>query len=534
MAQAGVRGLRGATTAAANTPEAIGAATRELVQALLAENGIDPADIASIIFTVTADLNAQFPALAARELGLQQVPLLCAREIDVPGSQPRCIRVLMHVNTTRTQAEMRHVYLGEAKALRPDLPGNGPAGSPPSGKAGAGAGNGAGPVSQESSGDALLEPRPRRAVSAIEPYEPGKPIDAVRRELGLTDVVKLASNENPLGPSPRAAAAVREAAAQLHLYPDDASVHLRKALGRRLSLPVEQLIVANGSDGIIKLIAETYLEPGDEIVCAEPTFSQYAYAARLMGAREVTVPLRDMRHDLEAMADRIGPRTKAVFVCNPNNPTGTTVTRADFAAFMRRVPRHVLVVLDEAYQEYVDDPDTVAGREWVDDPDHRVLVLRTFSKIYGLAALRVGYAMGPAGVIKELRRVQAPFLVNALAQAAAVAALEDEEHVDNSRAANAAGKRYFYRRLEEMGLRYVPTQANFVLIDVERDSRQVFGKLLEHGVIVRAGAAFGLPTHLRVTIGTQAQNEWFFAALEAVLAQVAAGVQAAGKEDLHR
>lgn len=509
MAETAVRGLRGATVASANTPEAIGAATKELVQALLAENDIDLESIASIIFTVTGDLDAQFPALAARELGLHHVPLLCAREIDVPGSLPRCIRVLMHVNTTKSQKEMRHVYLREARALRPDLQVNGAV-----------------------PGAAPADPQPRPAIALIEPYEPGKPIEEVRRELGLSDIIKLASNENPLGPSPRAVAAVRDALEKLHIYPDGAARALREALSHRLGLPVEQLLVGNGSDGIIKLLAEAYLEPGDEIVCAHPTFSQYAFAARLMGAREVLVPLKDMRHDLEAMAAAIGPRTKAVFICNPNNPTGTTVTEAEFAAFMAKVPRHVLVVLDEAYQEYVENPDTVQGRRWVDDQGHNVLVLRTFSKIYGLAALRVGYCMGPAPVIAALKRVQEPFQTNALAQMAALAALSDEEHVSESRRVNQEGKRYFYRRLEELGLKYVPTEANFILIDVGRDSRAVFQELLRHGVIVRAGAAFGLPTHLRVTIGTQEQNERFFAALAAVLSQPVPKGQGAGKEEL--
>src|SRR5690606_25042080 len=515
MAQPAVRGLRGATTAIANTPEAISAATQELVQALLAENQIDPEDIASIIFTVSSDLNAQFPALAAREMGLHQVPLLCAQEIDVPGSQSRCIRVLMHVNTHRRQAEMRHVYLREARALRPDLPGNGAAA-----RDGAPAGQQDGP------------PRPRPALARIEPYQPGKPIDEVKRELGLDDVVKLASNENPLGPSPKAVQALKGALDQLHIYPDGAFVDLRQALSRRVGLPPEQIIVGNGSDGIIKLLAEAYLEPGDEIVCAQPTFSQYAFAARLMGAREVLVPLKEMRHDLEAMAAAIGPRTKAVVICNPNNPTGTTVTEAELGAFMEKVPRHVVVVLDEAYQEYVETPDTVQGRQWVDRQGHNVLVLRTFSKIYGLAALRVGYCMGPAPGIAALKRVQEPFQTNALAQMAALAALSDEEHVSESRRVNQEGKRYFYRRLEELGLKYVPTEANFILIDVGRDSRAVFQELLRHGVIVRAGAAFGLPTHLRVTIGTQEQNERFFAALAAVLSQPVPKGQGAGKEEL--
>lgn len=494
-----VRGVRGAITARANTTEAIGEATKELVLRMMAENGVEPDAIASVIFSVSEDLNAAFPAEAARELGLHQVPLLCTREIDVPGSLPRCIRVLMHINTDLPQEAIRHVYLREARSLRPDLPD----------------GARTGRLSSETPRRELAA---REAVKAIEPYVPGTSLAEVKERYGLTDVVKLASNENPLGPSPLAQARLVEAARELHMYPDGAASRLVSALSRSLDLPADRFIVGNGSDAVIKLIAEAFFEPGDDIVCARPTFSQYAFAAALMGARVRYVPLTDdMRHDLSAMAERVGPRTKAVFVCNPNNPTGTTVTKDEFRDFLEKIPPHVLVVVDEAYAEYA-NPERLFGVEAVRRGDKRIVVLRTFSKIYGLAGLRVGYGIAHPDVIGMLRRVQEPFQVNAPALLAAEAALSDADHIRRSLEVNEAGKRYFYERLAELGLRWIPTEANFVFFDVGRPSREVAAQLLRRGVIVRTGDAFGMPTFIRATIGTGKQNERLFAALADVLA----------------
>lgn len=504
-----VRGVRGATAARANTAQAIGEATKELVQRMMDDNDIRPDSIASIIFSVSEDLNAAFPAEAARELGLHKVPLLCTREIDVPGSLPRCIRVLMHINTHLPQEAIHHVYLGEAQVLRPDLP-HAPAAV-----------------------DKREKPRPRAAIDAIEPYVPGMSIEQVREQFGLKDIIKLASNENPLGPSPQALAAMQSAMADLHTYPDGAARRLVAALSHRFELPENHFIVGNGSDGVIKLMAEAYLEAGDDIVCAHPTFSQYAFGAALMGADVKYVPLTDdMRHDLPAMADQVGPRTKAVFVCNPNNPTGTTVTKAEFAEFLHRLPPHVLVVVDEAYAEYT-SADRLFGIDAVRGGDRRVIVLRTFSKIYGLAGLRIGYGVAHPSVIDHVRRVQEPFQVNSLAQLAAEAALQDEDHVSRSVALNEAGKRFFYEKLEAMGLHYVPTEANFVFFDVGRAVREVFIQLLREGIIVRGGDAFGQATYVRATIGTREQNERLFDALARCLGRdeiPAHAVGAAGRE----
>lgn len=492
MMQRAVRGVRGATTAADNTVAAMTSATQKLVQALLEQNDIDLEQIAAILFTVSPDLDATFPAEAARKLGLHHVPLMTATEIDVPNSLNRCIRVLMLINTNVAQRDIRHVYLGEARTLRPDLAADD--NSKPS------------------------RPQPRAATKKIEPYIPGMSIEDARREYDFYgEFVKLASNENPLGPSPRSVAAVADALREMHTYPDGAYKMLRDALSRFWDLPPEYFIVGNGSDGIIKMIGEAYLEMGDEIVCADPTFSQYGFAADLAGARTVKVPLdRDLRHDLSAMADAIGPHTKAVFICNPNNPTGTTVTKEQFDAFMKRVPSHVLVVIDEAYGEYADE-NGLQGKDWVQRSDHHVIVLRTFSKIYGLAGLRVGYGIAPPIVIDTLRKVQEPFQVNAAAQLAAIEALQDEGHVRTSRRMNDEGRRFFYGKLAALGLQYVPTEANFVFFNVERDSREVCAQLLKRGIIVRGGEAFGLPTWLRVTIGTAEQNERLFDALSKVL-----------------
>lgn len=496
MVQWAVRGVRGATAAADNTREAIAEATQELVQQLLTVNDIETEHIVGIVFTVSSDLNAAFPAEAARGLGLHDVPLICAQEIDVPGSLPRCIRVFMQMNSTRSQRSIRHLYLREARSLRPDLT------------------NGAFPPAAA----AALAPKPRAAALRIEPYVPGKSVEQARRELQFEgEFIKLASNENPIGPSPRAVRAVADAAAQMHTYPDGAYVELRNALSAYWDLSPEQFIVGNGSDAVIKMIGEAYLQPGDDIVCADPTFSQYEFAADLAGARTVKVPLdENLRHDLQALADAIGPNTKAVFICNPNNPTGTTVTEAEFSAFMERVPSHVLVVIDEAYGEY-DAVDAWQGRSWVNSPEHHVIALRTFSKIYGLAGLRVGYGMAPAAVIDVLRRVQEPFQVNAAAQRAAVAALSDEGHVSDSRRMNDTGKRYFYEQLSALGLDYAATEANFVFINTGRDSREVCAQLLKRGIIVRGGDAFGQSTWVRITIGAADQNRRLFAALSEVL-----------------
>lgn len=355
----------------------------------------------------------------------------------------------------------------------------------------------------------------RPAIFRIPPYIPGKPSEEVERELGLTGVLKLASNENPLGPSPRAQAALVASAGAIHVYPDAGAFRLREALAARLGRPIHQIIVGNGSDEIIRLAAEALLGPGDEAVICEPTFGEYLYAVRLLGATPVIVR-SERGQDLQAMLAAVTPRTKMVFVCNPNNPTGTIVTGPEFTGFLKAMPPGVLVVYDAAYREYVAAPDYPEGLDCVRQ-GASLLVLRTFSKVYGLAGLRIGYGIGPAGLVSLLYRVKEPFNVNLPAQAAALAALSDEEHVARSVAANAAGRERLYAGLAALGLDFLPSQANFVLANLLREAQPVYEALLRRGVIVRPASVFGLPRWIRITVGTEAQNARLLGALAGAL-----------------
>ncbi|NLY52675.1 MAG: histidinol-phosphate transaminase [Firmicutes bacterium] len=359
-------------------------------------------------------------------------------------------------------------------------------------------------------------PSYRKTILDIAPYQPGKPISELRREKGLTDIIKLASNENPLGPSPKAVAAVQQSLTSLHIYPDGNCFELRESLAKRLGVEDMELIFGNGSDEVIKMLGLTFLEPGDEVLVCEPTFSEYAYAANLMGAKLRTLPLKDHAFDLEGMLAAINPKTKMVFICNPNNPTGAYVKQGAVDDFLTKIPEHVLVVFDEAYYEYVtaaDYPDTIS---YVKE-GRNVVVLRTFSKIYGLAGLRIGYGVAPGHIAQLVHRVREPFNVNAAAQVAALAALEDEEHVARSRELNEAGKAWLYQELAKLELDYVPSQTNFIFIDLKQDSQIVYQRLLDRGVIARSGGVFGCPTWLRVTIGTEEENQRFIEALAEVV-----------------
>jgi histidinol-phosphate aminotransferase len=349
-------------------------------------------------------------------------------------------------------------------------------------------------------------------LKGLIPYSPGKPVEEVERELGITGAIKLASNENPLGPSPLALRALRDALPESHRYPDGGGYYLKRGLAARLDVSPEHLILGNGCNEILELVARCFLLPGDEVVIADPAFVIYGMLAQLQGCNRVMVPLKAWTHDLEAMARAITRRTKMVFVGNPNNPTGTVVKPAEFEAFMRAVPEELIVVIDEAYIEYVPPevvPDSVGhvrrGR-WA-------IVLRTFSKIYGLAGLRIGYGIATPSMVELLDRARAPFNVNALAQRAALAALDDEEHVAKSRSLNEQGMAYLSTELNRLGLRCSSSVANFLLVDVNRDGHAVAQALLRGGVIVRPMGGRHLATHIRVSIGTPQENERFIAAL---------------------
>lgn len=356
----------------------------------------------------------------------------------------------------------------------------------------------------------------RRAIFDLKPYVPGKPIEEVEREYGITGVIKLASNENPLGPSPAALNALKEAINKVHNYPDGNCYYLKKELSNCFQLPEDHFIIGNGTDEILKMLGETFLNPGDRVLFAWPSFSEYEFITRLMGAEPVTVPLKDFRHDLDEIARQVDERTKLIFICNPNNPTGTIVSGQELCRFLAGIPSDVLVVVDEAYYEYVTDPQYTSAVELVKE-DERVVVLRTFSKIYGLAGLRVGYGIAAAEIIQLINRVREPFNVNLLAQRAAVAALQDRDFLQKSRDVVLKGKEYLYDSFSRLKLDYIPTEANFIFVNLQRDSREVFVSLLKEGIIVRTGDIFGYPTWIRVTIGTPEQNERFIASLERIL-----------------
>lgn len=360
--------------------------------------------------------------------------------------------------------------------------------------------------------------RQQRGLDLIQPYVPGKPIAEVQREYGLSQVVKLASNENPLGPSPKAVAALQAALTEIHYYPDAQSHALCQALASRLGVTPEQVIIGNGADGLIRHICAAYLEDEDEVVISRSTFPAYETSAYIMRAKVVKTPLLPgYRIDLAAMADAVTRRTRLIFVCNPNNPTGTIVTNAEVSAFMERIPEHVLVVFDEAYHEFVQDGCYRDAIHYVQEGRQNVMVLRTFSKVYGLAGLRLGYGVAAAEILAPLLASKEPFVVNLLAQVAGLAALEDDEFVQRTLEVTRAGRQFLYQQFEELGLRYVPSQTNFVLVEIGPQAADVYRKLLAKGVIVRPCGGYDLPEFLRVTVGAPKQNERFIAALKEVL-----------------
>ena len=349
-------------------------------------------------------------------------------------------------------------------------------------------------------------------IAKLVPYSPGKPLDELERELGIHDAVKLASNENPLGPSPKALAALDAGKEALHLYPDGGAHDLTRALADRWKVSGDQIVVGNGSDEIISLLVKTFLSPGDEAVMADHTFVMYKLAVTGGHGVCVEVPLKDWCHDLPAMARAVTDRTRLVFVCNPNNPTGTMVTRHEVREFMAAVPDDVIVVFDEAYYEYVRDPQYPDTLEYVRE-NRPVVVLRTFSKIYGLAGLRIGYGMTTPEITDCLHRVRNPFNANSLAQFAARAALGDEQHVAVSRTLNESEMASVGDGLRALGLAPLPSQANFLYFDTHRDGRAVFDRLLQEGVIVRHIVG----SMLRATIGRSEENRRFLTALGRVL-----------------
>lgn len=364
--------------------------------------------------------------------------------------------------------------------------------------------------------------KPQSGLDHLRPYVPGTPVEEVQRKYGLSHVIKLASNENPWGTSPKALEAIREALPRLHFYPDSQCHLLREALAAHLRVEPEQLVIGNGADGIITQTCMAYLDQDSEVVVSKSSFPVYDIFTHVMRATLVKTPLKDYGLDLEAMAAAITGRTKLVFVCNPNNPTGTIVTAAEVQAFMRRVPDHVLVVFDEAYYELVasdEFPDTV---QYIRHGRENVMVMRTFSKVYGLAGIRLGYGVAMPGVLAPMNQAKESFAVNLLAQAAGVGALADSEFLRRTVTANEASRLYLYQQLDRLSLDYVPSHTNFVLVKIGPRALEVQQELLKQGVIVRPGGGYDLSDFLRVTVGTPEQDARFIEALGRVLTSPAA------------
>jgi histidinol-phosphate aminotransferase len=361
----------------------------------------------------------------------------------------------------------------------------------------------------------------RRSIADLVPYEPGKPIEAVQRELGLDRVVKLASNEGPFGPFPAALDALDRNMRELNRYPDGGAFALRAALAEQQGVRFEEVAVGAGADGVIDCLSQAVLDEGDEIVCGWPSFPSYVIDAIKLGATPVRVPLQEHRYDLPALLDAVTDRTKLVYVCYPNNPTGTINTRAELDAYFDSVPAHVMTVLDQAYFEYIEDPDYADGVEDYFKAGRRVIVLRTFSKIYGLAGLRIGYGIAPADVVTAIGKVKRAFDVTSAAQVAALASLGDEDELSRRRKECARERDRVVTTLEAAGFDVAgPAVANFVYADTGGDTGALFDALLREGVIVRPLGGFGSTSALRVTVGTSEENMFFADALGKVVSAV--------------
>jgi len=356
----------------------------------------------------------------------------------------------------------------------------------------------------------------RKGILDLKPYIPGKPIEEVKWELGLKEVVKLASNETSIGPSPLALEAIKKEIENINLYPEGSSRLLREKIAHKLNIDKEMIIVGNGADNIIDLVGMAFINEGDEVITGEITFPAYETIIKIMGGKLISVKLKDFSFDLEKIAQRISEKTKIIFLCNPNNPTGTIVNKEAVDKFMKQIPEDIIVVFDEAYYDYVEDKNYPYSLSYVLERKN-VIIIRTFSKIAGIAGIRVSYDIAKPELIDYLRCVVSPFPTNRLAQVAALASLDDEEHYRKVLKTNKKGERYLYRELNKLRFFYVPTETNFIFLDLKEDSEIVFEKLLEKEVIIRPGKIYGCLNFIRITIGTAYENEKFIQALKEVL-----------------
>jgi histidinol-phosphate aminotransferase len=356
----------------------------------------------------------------------------------------------------------------------------------------------------------------KKTILGLTPYPPGKPIEELTREYGIREVIKLASNENPLGPSSMALTAIRRALSQLHRYPDGSGYYLKQALGRILGITPAQILLGNGSNEIIELALKTFLTPGSEVISPFPSFLVYEKAVQAMDGKNILVPLRHFSIDLEAMQDRIGPRTRIIIINNPNNPTGTIVSKKEWERFLRAVPERILILLDEAYIDFVEDPDCPRGSDYLGS-NKNLLVIRTFSKAYGLAGLRIGYGLTGIELADYINRVRQPFNVNALALAGALGALKDQAFYEKTRTLVRRGRESLEKELRRMGLFYIPSQTNFILIRVPQKGEAVYETMLHKGVIIRSMKSYGLEDYIRVNIGLPEENRRFLQVLKEVI-----------------
>jgi histidinol-phosphate aminotransferase len=355
-------------------------------------------------------------------------------------------------------------------------------------------------------------------IRAIAPYQPGKPISELERELGITGIVKLASNENPLGASPRAVAAARAALDEIGLYPDGNGFALKDALAMRYGVVQDQVVLGNGSNDLLELSARAFLTVGDRVVYSDHSFAVYSLATQAVGATGISAAAKDFGHDLDAMRKAaVEQGAKMIFIANPNNPTGTFVSGDALREFLRALPANILVVLDEAYNEYLPEACRYDSISWIKEFPN-LIILRTFSKAYGLASLRVGYALGDAQVMDMLNRVRQPFNVNSMAQAAALAAIQDTDFVQQTFALNQRGMKQITDGLVQLGLEYIPSFGNFVSFEI-KDAMRIYRRLLESGVIVRPIANYAMPDYLRVSIGLETENEKFLSALKRIIGE---------------
>lgn len=356
----------------------------------------------------------------------------------------------------------------------------------------------------------------RDAILGLKLYQAGKPIEEVKRELGLDDIIKLASNENPLGCSPKVQEAIKNLADKVNLYPDASNFELKKALSKHLGVDTQKIFCGTGSDLLIRIICSLFVDPGDETIMGEVSFQRYEDSTVLMGGKPVKIPMINHRLDVEAMVSAINERTKIIWFCTPNNPTGSIITKKELFSVLDRIPENVVIVMDEAYYEYVTDkdfPQTIPLLEKY----RNMIILRTFSKAYGLAGLRLGYGVANEEIAKYMNTVIGPFDTNIVAQAAAVAALEDTDFLKRVIEENTEGREYLTKEYERLGLEYIPSQTNFIMVNIGRDDKEVFNQLLRKGIIVRPGFLFGMNGWMRVSIGTMEQNKRYIKELEEIL-----------------